>query len=154
KMSIPFGNLEAWRTRAPAFEAVGAMWWTGPATLTGHGDPRPVATREMTAGYWKALFIPPLVGRYFTEAEDRTGAPQVTVLSYALWQSQFNGDRDVVGHVITLDGQPVTVIGVAPPEYILAPPNEVFFRPIAAPAWRFNDYGDHEFTVYGLLKPG
>jgi putative ABC transport system permease protein len=154
RMAIPFGNVEAWRTQTTAFDAVGAMWYAGGGTLTGQGDPRTIAGRSMSADFWKALFIPPVAGRYFTHEDDREGAPQVTVLSHALWLSQFNGDRNVVGRVITLDGQPVTIIGVAPPEYILAPPNEVLFRPIAAPAWRLNDYGDHEFTVYGLLKPG
>ena len=153
KWSVPFGNVEAWRTQTTAFEAVGAMWYAGGGTLTGQGDPRPIAGRSMSAGFWKAMFIPPVVGRYFNEAEDREGAPPVTVLSYALWRSQFSGDRGVVGRVITIDGQPVTVIGVAPPDYILAPPNEVLFSPIAAAAWRRNDYGDHEFSVYGLLKP-
>ena len=49
RMAVPFGNVEAWRTQTTAFDAVGAMWYAGAATLTGQGDPRPIAGRSMSA---------------------------------------------------------------------------------------------------------
>ena len=68
-----------------------------------------------SASYWKALFIPPVAGRYFTDEEDREGGPRVVMLSYALWQNRFNGDRSIVGRRrAPISGNPYTVVGVAP----------------------------------------
>jgi hypothetical protein len=43
-------------------------------TLTGNGDPAPIPVVFATASYFKAMFIPPLAGRYYTDDEDRDGA--------------------------------------------------------------------------------
>ncbi|MDB4878520.1 MAG: permease [Gemmatimonadetes bacterium] len=152
--SIPFGNYDTWRREATGFAAIGASWGNPPQTLTGQGDPVPIATAVASAGYWKAMFIPPVAGRYFTEAEDREGGPLVTVLSYALWKNRFSGDRAVVGRVITMNGQPYTVVGVAPPDYAVFAPAERVWIPLAPSARRLADFSDHELSVYGLLKPG
>ena len=150
---IPFGNFETWRTRTTAFEAVGAIWGQGTITLTGQGEPTSIRSAVASAGYWKAVFIPPVLGRYFSDAEDREGGPPVAIISSALWQTKFNADPNIVGRVITLNAKPHTVIGVAPSAYLTQPPVEAIWLPLAPPAWRLADYGDHELTVYGLLKP-
>ena len=76
------------------------------------------------------------------------------MISYALWQNKFAADRSILGHTITLGGEAYTVVGVAPPAYILTPPAERVWIPLAPPTSRLSDFGDHELTVYGLLKPG
>jgi len=149
-----FGNWNDWRTRSTSFAAIGALWGSAPLTLTGAGDPTPIQTGLASADFWKALYIPPVAGRYFSAAEDREGAERVVVLSYALWHNRFSADRAVVGRPITLNGRAYTVVGVAPPEYILYPPAERIWIPLAPPAWRLQDHTDHELTLYGLLKPG
>ena len=151
---LPFGNYDTWRREANGFEAMGAIWYTGPLVLTGYGEPTPIAAPSVSAGYWKVLFVPPVAGRYFTEEEDRDGASKVVVMSYALWQNRFAGDRSIVGRAITLGGQSYTVVGIAPPAYILNPPAELVWRPLAPAASRLTDFSDHELTVFGLLKPG
>ncbi len=151
---MPFGNYFSWRDESRSFDALGATMGPGRLTLTGAGDPMPLPVLFASADYWKTEFIPPVLGRYFSRDEDRFGAPKVAVLSYALWQSRFNGDHSVLGKTIVLQGQPYEVIGVAPANYILAPPAEMAFVPLAAPPERFRDFGDHELRVYGLLRPG
>ena len=46
------------------------------------------------------------------------------------------------------------MIGIAPTTYLTAPPLEALWAPLAPEPQRLVDYGDHELTVYGLLKPG
>ncbi|HXT18888.1 MAG TPA: ABC transporter permease [Gemmatimonadaceae bacterium] len=152
--SVPFGNYDTWRREASGFEEIGALFGGGRRTLTGHGDPTPILTYNASAGYWKVLKINPVVGRYFTEAEDRDGGPQVVVLSEALWRNRFGGARDILGRSITLSGQSYQVIGVAPSQYLLQPPDEAAWVPLAASAARLSDFGDHELRVYGLVKRG
>ena len=76
------------------------------------------------------------------------------MLSYALWQNRFGGDRAIVGRTITLNGIQQTVIGVAAPEYVLTPPAERIWVPLAPESWRLSDFADHELRVYGLLRRG
>src|SRR6185503_5242668 len=152
--SVPFGNYDTWRREASGFEEIGALFGGGRRTLTGHGDPTPILTYNASAGYWKVLKINPVVGRYFTEAEDRDGGPQVVVLSEALCRNRFGGARDILGRSITLSGQSYQVIGVAPSQYLLQPPDEAAWVPLAASAARLSDFGDHELRVYGLVKRG
>src|SRR5205823_2139675 len=151
---VTFGNWNDWRTRSSSFEVIGASWGAAPLTLTGVGDPTPIQTGVASAGFWKAMYIPAVAGRYFSESEDRDGAEPVVVLSYALWQNRFGGDRSVVGRSVTLNGRAYTVVGVASPEYILYPPAEKIWIPLAPPAWRLQDHTDHELTVYGLVRRG
>jgi putative ABC transport system permease protein len=151
---LPFGNYDRWHSGSTnVFEALGAVMYTA-ATLTGRGDATRLPAISASADYWRAMYIPPAAGRYFSDAEDREGGPKVVVLSYALWQNRFGGDPAVIGQNITLGAQPYTVVGVAAPEYVLAPPMERIWLPLAPPAWRLNDFADHELSVYGLLKPG
>ena len=55
-----------------------------------------------------------MVGRFIAETEDRRGAPHVAVLSHRFWQLAFDSDPGVVGRLIRVRGQPVTIVGVAP----------------------------------------
>jgi putative ABC transport system permease protein len=61
--------------------------------------------------------IQPLLGSNFGREEDVPNAPKVALVSYGLWQSQFGGERDIVGKTIPLDGQPTTVLGILPREF-------------------------------------
>ena len=151
---LPYGNFYRWQREATGFEALGATTGRASMTLTGQGEPRSIPVTMASAGYWKVLFIPPALGRYFTEDEDREGAPKVVVISYALWQSRFNGDRAILGRTITLEGDGYEVIGVAAPDYILYPPAEKVWLPMAPPASLLAEFSDHELSVYGLVRQG
>ena len=78
--------------------------------LTGHGDPQPVAGVWVLGDFFSTLGVQPILGRDFTAEEAARGRPPV-MLSYAYWQTQFQGDRSIVGKTIGLDGVPVTVVG-------------------------------------------
>jgi predicted permease len=151
---VPHGNYLAWRARSADFVDMGATWGIRNRTLTGSGEPTPIPVVLATASYFKAMFIPPLAGRYYTDEEDRDGAAPVAVISEALWQSRFGSSPDVIGSTINLDSRTVRIVGVAPADYVLTPPAERMWMPLAPPAARFTDYTDHELQVYGLLKPG
>ena len=74
-----------------------------------------VAGSVVSANYFDALRVHPLLGRGF-EPADETGrnAHPVTVISYWMWQERFHGDPDIVGKTQMLNGVQHTIIGVAP----------------------------------------
>jgi predicted permease len=152
--AITFGDYAWWKERQSNFEVLGATWGSGPLTLTGVGDPTPISTSRASANYWKAVHIAPVRGRYFTDAEDRPGAPPAVVVSYAFWQNRLSADPAVIGRSLMLNGLSRVVVGVASPEYILYPPAERIWIPLATPDAKSVDHTDHELNVYGLLKAG
>jgi putative ABC transport system permease protein len=122
-----------------------------PAILSGSGEAAQLSTMDVTANYFATLGVAPFLGRTFREDEER-GADAV-ILSYRLWQSQFGGDRNIVGRTITLDGRPTDVLGVmsASLDRTLAVD---LFRPfnLASPHSSVRAY--HTLPVIGRLKPG
>lgn len=74
-----------------------------------------VAASIVSANYFNALGIHPVLGRGFQASEDEgRNAHPVTVISDWLWKERFRGDPDIVGKVQLLNGVPHTIIGVAP----------------------------------------
>jgi len=152
--AVTFGNYATWRESAHSLAVIGAFFGGQPRTLTGRGDPTPIATLPTTGSFWSVEFVPPVVGRYFTADEERESAPQVAVLSEALWLTRFDGDSSIVGKRITLSGTDFTVVGVAPQDHTIGMPAELIWVPMKIPASRWNDHSDHELAVHALVKPG
>jgi len=152
-MVVTVGNYAVWRQEATDFAALAGISY-GSFTLTGAGDPVRIFAFRVTADYWKALYIPPVVGRYFTANEDRPSGPHVVVLSNSFWKSTFGGDRGIVGRVITLDGEPYTVVGVASPQYALRSGAPAIWVPMAITSAQLLEHADHELSVVGLIRAG
>jgi predicted permease len=84
--------------------------------LGGTGEPRYVSGAYLSANIFEFLGIKPALGRGFLPGEDEPGAPDVCVISHALWQRMFGGREDVIGRGIVLDDIPRTIVGVTPPD--------------------------------------
>ncbi len=69
---------------------------------------------RVSAHYFDVLALHPAIGREFSEEEDRPQGPRAAILSYALWQTAFAGDANVLGQALLLKGEPHTIIGVLP----------------------------------------
>jgi predicted permease len=67
----------------------------------------------VTANYFTVLGATPSAGRLFGADESAPGAAEAVVLSHRFWTRRFNGDPAIVGRAMTLNGRPVTVIGIA-----------------------------------------
>ncbi len=78
-----------------------------------------IMTNYVTGNFFSALGIKPVLGRFILPSEgDVPGADPVMVLSYSYWQTHFGGDPKIVGRKVTVDGHPVTIIGVAPKGFV------------------------------------
>ena len=87
-----------------------------PAELSGNGAPVRLDVSKVSWNLFDVLGIRPMLGRAFTEPEDRPGV-DVAVLSYDLWERRFGADQSIVGRTVTLDRRPYTVVGVMPPGF-------------------------------------
>jgi putative ABC transport system permease protein len=112
-ISIAWPNFVDWRAQNQVFEALG-IYRAMVVNLTGGEQPERLIASLASADVFRALRIPPIVGRAFTADEDKPGAPRIVVVSERLWRSHFNADAGIVGKTIVLDGQPHAIVGVMP----------------------------------------
>jgi putative ABC transport system permease protein len=92
----------------------------------------------VSGGYLRMLGGRASVGRALQPSDDVAGAPAVVVVSHYFWSTQFNRDPSAVGRTVWLNGSPVTVVGVLPPDF--TGPTDLrpsFWAPFAA----FDDVG-------------
>jgi putative ABC transport system permease protein len=82
-------------------------------TLAGSAEPIHVDGEIVSWDLFPLLRVQPLLGRGFLPDEEKPGT-HVVVLSHGLWQSHFGGDLTVIGRLVTINGRPFTVVGVAP----------------------------------------
>ena len=106
-----FKDLERSSTLAETFIAEKI---TG-STLTIGDRAERVSGSMVSANYFDAIGVHPVLGRGFQAGEDSgRNAHPVTVISYQMWQERFHGDRTVIGKIQVLAGVPHTIVGVAP----------------------------------------
>jgi len=140
-------RFNIWRKQTQLFQDVAAYEYAGLTFLEEiHGI-------RVSGDYFRLLGAPVILGRTFTEDEDRPNGGRVAVLSYGLWQRRFAGDPGVVGTTLSLNGAPYVVAGVVGRDFNteLDTPPDVWLPFQIDPA--STDQARY-FTVLGRLKPG
>ena len=131
----------------------------GNKELTGIGEPERLTAVPVTENLFTLLGAEPAIGRSFTseECQGKYSAPPAMLLSYSFWRRRFAADPNVVGQKLTLNNQPVMVIGVLPASFdfasVFAPgtPTDVFIP------WPLKDNtkpAGNSMSIVGRLKPG
>jgi len=105
-----------YRQENRTFEHIG-LWNGGGATVTGVGDPEQLRAVFVTYGTLQAIGVQPVLGRWFSEADDTPGTPETVILSYGYWQHRFAGNASVMGRTVLVDSRPHAVIGVMPQDF-------------------------------------
>jgi len=129
----------------------------GDHTLTGRGEPERLARLSVTANFLPLLGVRPQVGRLFTEGEIPFTGPGPILLTHGFWIRRFGGDPGIVGQALTINGDPMTVVGVLPASFdfptVFAPGTRVDF--IAGfPLSQETDQQGNTLALVGRLRPG
>ena len=73
---------------------------------------------QVSGSYFPVLGLVPALGRLLgPEVDEPIGGHPVVVLSHDFWQSRLGGRPDILGDPISVNGQPLTIVGVAPPGF-------------------------------------
>jgi putative ABC transport system permease protein len=147
-VSVP--NFQDWQRQQSSFEEVSALE-LATFNLTGRGEPQRVAAARITTNLVPMLGVAPALGRAFVAEEDR-----VVLLSDALWQKQFGGDRSIIDQTIQLNSENYTVVGVMPAGFQFNGARELWVPFVIDPQrepWRA-DRTNRNLFVFGRLKAG
>lgn len=122
------------KQHATSFENVAASYPTDAGVnLRESGEPRYVRVLRVSANFFGTLGADPILGRTFSQSEDRPGGARVAVLSYSLWKSTLQ-DRTDLGGPWRINGEPYVVIGVMPPSFRSYPEADLWLPLRLSPA--------------------
>jgi putative ABC transport system permease protein len=140
------------------FKSLSMSFWTF-WDLGGQGQRYPERLIGVcaTPSLFKVTGLPFVLGRPFTEEEDKTGGPLVVVLSEQLWRHRFNADPNIIGKNLLLSGESFQVIGVCPRqvEEASTPADDLLYVPIhVTELWggTLQDRAFQGYTCMGRLK--
>ena len=149
--SASYARYLDWRQHQRVFTDLGA-WSPRGFTLSGAEGPERVAGVMASASLFNVIGAPPVIGRYFGEDEDRRGAAKVVVISEGLWRRRFQQSASILGGTAQIDGEPYTVIGVAPSGF-----TEVWRHDMWIPLGQVADpsnRGSNFLLSFGKLRDG
>jgi predicted permease len=127
------------------------------------GPPRPLRAEFVTGNYFSTLGISASAGRLLSPSDDQESAAPAAVMSYRTWENYFAADPSIVGTTLTFDGNPYTVVGIAPPSFFgdrLTETPADFWLPLATEPVQERGIAVlkmpqmHWLYVIGRLKPG
>src|SRR5215471_7398500 len=166
--AVGYDDFVDFRDRSGAFAGLAAM--TGaPVTLmvpqdAGNATGDMVWAEIVTEDFFSVLGTRPAIGRFFTAADAPQGGNPFVVLSYLAWQRRFQGDPNVVGRGVRINGREFVVTGVAPRGFkgmrrlgfwpdVWVP---IGMQPIVQPGARnmLHGRGGGPLLVVGRLRPG
>lgn len=156
------------RDNSPEFEQLAAMQsGTGYGSVTARSNqpgalPKALSREYVSGNYFQTLGIKPYAGRLLAPTDDVEGAPMAVVMSYQTWQRDFAADPNVVGSTLTLNTNPVSIIGVTPPAFYgdrmtSTPPDfyiPMVMEPVMAPSSLLHRQELNWVYLLGRIKPG
>jgi putative ABC transport system permease protein len=147
-----FSEANFWdvHARNHSFKEVAAFHYDE-ANLTGEGPAEKVTDRSVTANFFPTLGVSPVLGRDFSNTDDRNGFNnRVVILGNKFWRSRFGADPNIIGKTLRLNDRACIVVGVLPPGEPWI--DDQVYQPFG---YRANaDRSSSEFSVIGRLAPG
>ena len=150
------------RDQNTVFDGVIARF-PAPLTLLVGGQAERVSGDLVSGNYFDVLGVRARIGRTFTPEDDRTpGGHPVVVLSHNFWMRRFAGDPTVLNRSISLNGLPMTIVGVTPAGFfgIVVGEHPDVMVPVTMKAQMTPTWDDLQarrsrwLTVMARLKPG
>lgn len=148
KRAMSFLDFRDLRSAAPAFTGAAAYEAAPVVVADDTQAPGRVTGVRQSAVTFALLRVRPSLGRDFVDGDDVPGAPEVALISAALWSDRYGGDPQIVGRRIRIDGTPATVVGVMPAGFAW-PSNADVWRPLAAAPGLLTQSRDAR--AYGVL---
>jgi predicted permease len=132
-----YPQYEQFRDHTPGFSSLAAFESNDrqmAVRRTGNGNPAQPWYGEFVSGNsFETLGLRPYAGRLLQPSDDVKGAAPVAVISFRTWEQELGRDPSIIGSSLTINGQPVTIVGIAPPGFYserLSPTPPAMWLPI------------------------
>ena len=148
-------NMRDWNLQSRSFDGIAFVqrgMGGGPLLTAPDGSIETAERQSTSSNFFDVLKVVPIVGRTF-KPEDDGPSPRVVLLGEAVWRHRFNSDPSVVGHLVRLNGQPYTVVGVVADTVQFSRPAEIWTLTGQFPDIPIMRAG-RAFEVVARLKPG
>lgn len=117
-MEVTIHDFTDWRAQQrQSFVDLGA-WYAGTVNVADRGVPERYDGAFITPSTFALLGVRPVDGRLFREEETSRAEPLSVLIGYRMWQDRYEGDPEIVGRVIRVNGEPATVAGVMPEDFL------------------------------------
>src|SRR5882724_1967934 len=160
--SFSYPMYKDFRDHSPVFSGVLARFPLS-ISVSYRGQTERAAGDLVSGNYFEVLGVRALIGRAFTQEDDRTpGAHPLAFLTYGYWQRRFGGDRSILNQTLLINGHPMTVVGIGPPGFhgtevgrsadVMTP---IMMKAQMTPTW--NDLDNRRswwVNIFARLKPG
>ncbi|HTT34141.1 MAG TPA: ABC transporter permease [Methylomirabilota bacterium] len=152
--TYPKGGIVAMREQMRTMD-IAAYYEGREFNLTGAGEPVRLTGTLVSAELFSVLGARPELGRTFYPGEDLAGQDSYIILSHALWQQRFGGDRAILGRTIGIEGAGRQVVGVMPEDFRFPSPKTQVWIPLHNDSRNAVLYWADDFMpVVGRLRPG
>jgi len=119
RSSISAGVIRDLAERQRSFSRLGVFYpFTLSVTYTGDAGPRVVDAALAGEGFFQTLGVTAARGRTVLDADTKTGAPNVAVLSWGAWQREYGGAANAIGRKVRIDGESYEIVGVLPRNFV------------------------------------
>jgi predicted permease len=153
-----YPKFETLRALQNSFDDV-AAYTTQDVLLAGGDGTERVRIELVSGSYFPLLRAPMSLGRGLQPSDDVPGGGRVAVLSHALWMGRYGGDSTIVGRDVRLEGEQLTVVGVAAPTFRALSGAVHLWGPMAlAPSLAYpellQERWNHSFDAVGRVRDG
>src|SRR5881398_589674 len=115
---IPWAqDYEDLRAAQQSFAQMAAYLSGSTINVSYKNNPQRYTGAYVTEDLFKIVGVSPMMGRDFTADDNKPGAAKVAILSHEIWRRDFNGDPNIVGQSVRINGKAATIIGVMPPNF-------------------------------------
>jgi putative ABC transport system permease protein len=126
--SLSHPDFQDWCAQSRSFSAIAGFSRGSVNLADDRGLPEQARSTWLTANAFQVLGQQPLLGRDFTAADERKGAERVVILGHGIWKNRYGGDSSVIGRVLRVNGEPMTIVGVMP-EGMMFPTDSALWMP-------------------------
>jgi predicted permease len=152
--SVSDPELHDWRDRVRTLAGIAAYTQQGGSGLTtGDGEPETVTVAATSANFFDVLGVRAALGRTFLPGEDQPGKTGVAVISQGRWRRSFGADPGIVGRTVSLQGEPVTVVGVSPAGFAYPSAETDLWQPAPLDPHQPRPRGNHYLRVVARIAP-
>ena len=154
RQAPPIAEMVDWKKQNHVFEDIALTSNTDSSAISGTSEPKTIHTQYVTPNFFGLLGVQPILGRIFlaSEAQDLT---QTIVISEPFWKHEFNGDPDVLGKSLNIEGINSTIVGVMPAGFAPFYGSQIdMWQPINPENSRYSTRIDHWLMPIAQLKPG